>query len=130
MKFGDIFKYKEKDYVYLAHTQETLYSALILDDQMSEKLRKMVEVAGFKKSSPAFSELINRPAYCFVELSTSEVKARLAHLGKADLLGGDCTVLLSGQLNKEDMRQIIKEIKIGPVPLILKDLTKNIVIED
>ena len=131
LKFGSTFKHKEKDYVYLAHTEEILYSALILDIQMSEMVKKMFENLCKNKSSSEISELLNRKAYCFVELRTEDVKSRLAHFAKTDEnITSECSSLSPiGELNNEDLKQIKKEIESGPVPLRLKELTKDIVIE-
>jgi len=131
LKFGSIFKHKEKDYVYLAQTDEILYSALILDIQMSEMVKKAFENLCKHKSSPEISELLNRKAYCFVELRTEDVKNRVAHFAQTDgNTTSECSLLSPmGQLNNEDLKQIKKEIETGPVPLALRELTKDIIIE-
>ena len=131
VKFGSIFKHNEKDYVYLAHTDEILYSALILDIPLSETLKKRFENLQKYKSSPEISRLLNNITYCFVELRTEEVKSRLAHFAKTDENSpSECLPMRAiGQLNKEDLKEIKKEIEIGPVPLRLRELTKDIVID-
>lgn len=131
LKFGDIFRYKERDWVYLIHTEEILYSALILDTQMSEYTKKMYENLCKQKSSLEISKLLGRRAYCFVELRTEDVKGRIAHFGQVDgNTTNECFSLSSiGQLNNEDLREIQKEIEIGPFSKILKERVKTIVIE-
>lgn len=131
LKFGDIFKCREKDYVYLAHTEEILFSALILDRQMSEIVKQRFENLCKQKSSPEISKLYDSRAYCFVQLTTEDVKDRLAHFAQTQQNPmSECSSLSSmGQLNNEDLKQIKIEIEKGPVPLRLKELTKDIVIE-
>ena len=131
LKFGSTFKHREKDYVYLAHTDEILYSALILDIQMSEMVKSMWENLCKHKGTPEISELSKRKTYCFVELRTEDVKNRVAYFAKTDEnTTGECLALLPmGQLNNEDLKQIKKEIESGPVPLALKELTKDIVVD-
>ena len=41
LKFGDTFKYREKDYVYLAKTEEITYAAEILNKEYSEWLNNV-----------------------------------------------------------------------------------------
>jgi hypothetical protein len=131
LKFGDTFKYKEKDYVYLAHSEEILYSALILDFEMSEKVKKRIDYLCKIKSTPEMDEIMSRRAYCFVELRTEDVKNRLAHFANTGEEISDYSSLLSvGKLNNDDLREIKKEIEVGPVPLMLKDLVKDITIEE
>lgn len=131
LKFGNIFKYKEKDYVFLAHTEEILFSALILDKQMSKIVREKFENLYKQKSSSEISKLLDSRAYCFVELRTEDVKNRLAHFAQTQQnpISEYSSLFSMGQLNKEDLKQIKIEIEQGPVPLILKELTKDIVIE-
>jgi len=43
LKFGDTFKYREKDYVYLAKTEEIIYVAEILNIENSKWLNSVYE---------------------------------------------------------------------------------------
>ena len=43
VQFGSIFRHKEKEYVFLAQTDEILYAALILDDGQTRQLKNMSE---------------------------------------------------------------------------------------
>ena len=129
LKFGSIFRHKEKEFVYLAQTSEILYSALILNAEMSEMLKKRCEGL-CQKSSPQVTKILSDSVYCYVELRTEDFKNRLAHFAKTgENTSNECFPMPIGQLNKEDLKEIKKEIETGPVPLELRELTKDIIIE-
>ena len=131
LKFGSVFRHKEKDYVYLTHTEETLYSALVLNSELSDRLKKRCEEIVKTKSSPKTSELLSRPSYFFVELRTEEFKERVAHLYNTDQNPIDACLSLSPieKLIKEDLNRIKEEIINGPTPLELKEKLKKIEVE-
>jgi len=130
LKFGSVFRYKEKEFVYLAQTNEILYSALILNSEMSKILKKRGEEL-CQKGSPQVKRTLSNLLYCYVELRTEDFKDRLAHFAKTDENSlTECSSLSPiGQLIEEDLKQIKIEIESGPLPSALKELTKDIVIE-
>lgn len=75
MTFGDIFSFEGKEYVYLAKTADLLYAAEILPNDLSKQLIKGSEIAVRKNKT------IDNQLYCFVVLTTTEVKDRVAFMG-------------------------------------------------
>lgn len=130
LNFGDTFRHREKEFVYLAQTADILYAALILNQEESEDLNRLQK--RIKDGSKTGTMLSNK-LYCFVTLTTKEFESRAAHLGNTqqdESTTNECVSLNpTGKLNSPDLKQIKKEIETGPVPLALKELTKNIVIE-
>lgn len=127
LTFGDTFKHREKDLVYLAQTADILYAALILPSEDSRLLNSLEK--RIKDSARAGTMLSNK-LYCFVQLTTEEFKDRIAHLGSPQQDESTITeyVVLTptGKLNSFDLKQIKKEIEQGLVPEELKELTKDI----
>ena len=131
LKFGDTFKYREKDYVYLVKTEEITYAAEILNVDDSKWINKVYER---KIMNTAIKEKVSSmPIYCFVMLRTEPFQGRAAHFlntGKGDTASGDCVSLEPiKSLEKIDLKGILDEIVKGPVPKELKQLTKEIEIE-
>jgi len=128
LKFGDTFKYREKDYVYLAKTEEITYAAEILNKEYSEWLNNVHK----KKiaNSAIVERILSMPLYCFVMLKTEPFQGRAAHLGKGDTAGSECAFFEPiKSLEEIDLKQILDEIRKGPVPKELKQLTKGIEIQ-
>ena len=121
LKFGDIFRWKEKEYVFLAASSEILYAALILDQSDSMNLTRLYE----KRISSNRGESLIQTLYIFVTLSTPEFKDRIAHLHKTqhDLLPGIEVVSVS--LSVKDKLEIKKEI-LNPKSSLHSELKKQI----
>ena len=120
LQAGDTFRYREKDYVYLVEYNDILYAARILDEKTSCKLNKLYE----KKKMDGRTErnLEEKKSFCFVMLSTEELKNRAAHLGY-DTEHDISSLLYDNKicsLDEADLRVIIREIKGGPVSGNLK----------
>lgn len=126
IKFGDIFKHREKDYVFLAKTDETLYAAEILDIEQTTKVERL---NNFRARGPDAGRYKNNPLFCYVILSTEEFKNRGAHFGvpTPDGVIIDKTGFI---LNKEDMRALQRDISdpASPVANELKQLVKDLAI--
>lgn len=129
LTFGDTFRYREKELVYLAQTVDILYAALILpieDSKVLDSLQKRI------KDGAKAGQMLSNKLYCFVQLTTEEFKDRIAHLGNTqqdESTTTECTVLSpTGKLNNFDLKQIKKEIEDGLVPEQLKELTKDITV--
>jgi hypothetical protein len=132
-QFGSIFKYNEKDYVYLVHTEEILYSAFIPNIQQSKLILKRVEDIVRSNGTPSVNRLLDNKIYCFVELRTEEVRSRLALFTKTgeDTPLDDCLPINPiGELNKDDLKEIKQHIEgSNAAPKELKEKMKSIVIE-
>ena len=131
LKFGDTFKYQGKDYVHLAKTEEIYYLAEILNTEYSEWLNEMYKK---KIMNPEMIKKISQmPVYCFVMLKTKDFEGRAAHFystEKGDSAeSSDAFFEPIGSLDKSDLKQILAQIRTGPVPRELKELTVGIEIE-
>jgi len=125
IKFGDVFRYREKEYIFLAKTVELIYVCQILDETNTQKINSLYE-----KISKHDDDCKNRPAFCYIILQTKEFKDRMAHLGKdteKDEFGLDFDKM-GIILDKKDLEAIKKEIENSksPTPLGLKELIHNI----
>ncbi len=118
VKFGDIFRYREEEYLYLAQNGEIIYAAKILDENKSDQLIKFSE-----KRRNHWNVL-----YSFVILSTDEFKGRIAHFKDTDKNSIESYFDVIGSLNKKDLREIKQEIlnKNSAVPIKLKEMIKDI----
>lgn len=121
LKFGDIFRWKEKEYVFLAASSEILYAALILNQSESTNLSRLYE----KRISSNRGESLIQTLYIFVTLSTPEFKDRIAHLHKTqhELLPGIEVVSIA--LSVKDKLEIKKEI-LNPKSSLPSELKKQI----
>ncbi|MCR4311060.1 MAG: hypothetical protein NUV54_00605 [Candidatus Taylorbacteria bacterium] len=112
--FGDIFRFREEFYVFLAASSEEIFAAKILDHENSRILESIS-----KRSS-------DKPLYWYVILTTDEFKDRAAHLMKTQQDIGIEPLLdwVGGSLNETDLKDLKSEImKDGsPVPKGLKKI--------
>ena len=124
--FGDVFKYDEKDYVFLAKTEDIVYAAKIFDKEYSTLYNKVF--TKISKNGQRSGELTQRYLYCFVELKTEEFKERICYYGKSD--ENDVSDFLEnviGKLNEEDLKELHKEILADDlVSELLKEKVKEI----
>ena len=126
LKFGEVFRWREKEYVFLAATPDILYAALILDRAESDQLSHLYEI----RVVTSKDESLKHPLYIFVTLSTPEFKDRLAHFHQTqhELFPGIQVVNIV--LTSKDKSEIQKEI-LNPkssLPKELKNLISNLVI--
>lgn len=120
--FGDIFRYKEEEFVYLAQNGNVVYVAKILNE---EKTNQILEL---EKRRMRNTKIKNHVLYSFVVLSTDEFKNRMAHFHDTDNNNIEPTFDIIGLLNKKDMKEVKEEIlyKNSAVPIRLKELIKDI----
>lgn len=123
IKFGDTFLHKEKEYVFLAKTEDIVYAAQILDEQKTNNVNRLYEL----KSRTERCE--DRILFCFVILKTEEFKNRMVHF-KNTARGEDkinFDELKENVLNSDDLREIKEEIvrSGSPIPLELKEMIKK-----
>ncbi len=122
--FGEIINYDDAQYVYLAATEEIIYLAKVLNNNDAARINNL---CAKRQSDGQASKVENAPIYCFVILSTDGFKDRMAHCGQPghDFNSGIIMDSVS-RLNETDLKEIQHTINIGPVPLELKELIKNI----
>lgn len=124
LTFGDVFEYNEKEWIYLAETEDILYAARILNVEKSRALNNAFNNA-LRKNSPA----IEGPIYSFVILQTKELRERAAHFANTgnDRFDNLIFTPLNIKLAKEDLREIKNEItRKRCVSLRLKELVRDI----
>lgn len=126
IKFGDVFRYKEKEYVFLAKTDKVIYAAEILSSDLTTQLLRQHEVQtkkNYDHGIPTKTKLL----YCFVVLDTPEYDNRACFHG---IPAHDPFSLfidkLPVSLNKKDLENLKEDITNRPASLELRDLIKNI----
>ena len=82
IKFGDIFRFNEQEFVFLAQTHEITYAAKVLNLDDTKSVLRLYEIR-----NAGNSEKINNVLYSFVILNTPEFKNRMAHLNNTDQNG-------------------------------------------
>lgn len=124
--FGEVIKYKEAEYVYLAATEEIIYLARILNLEDGDKINKLYllrQSAGIMTKP----QILNSPLYCFVILTTDNFKDRMAHFHQPGHdFGPEMNFDIIGRLNSQDLKEIKQTIMTGPVPIELKELVNKI----
>lgn len=107
IKFGDVFKHGERDYVYLAGTSEIIYAAKILSIENTEKV---LNLSNKRETNGNRDKYKGHSLYCFVMLDTDEFKDRMAHFQQTQY--GDVSVESAFRhLNTGDLKKIKEEIK-------------------
>ena len=126
IKFGDIFRFNEQEFVFLAQTHEITYAAKVLNLDDTKSVLRLYEIR-----NAGNSEKINNVLYSFVILNTPEFKNRMAHLNNTDQNGHHDGYEVINTLNSKDLKEIKEEIinKSSAVPLKLKELMKDIFVE-
>ncbi len=127
--FGDVFRYNNREYIFLAKTEEILYAAQILGVNESQQIDGQ-----FKKriAQGKDSKFQQWSLYCYVMLQTQEFKQRMAHMnrtGKDDF--GLVIEKLPLVLAPVDIKCLKEEIlKAGsPLPIELKEIVNEIDID-
>jgi hypothetical protein len=126
LKFGDVFRYGEKKFVWFVKIDDVLYAAEILDKKNSNALEKL-RCKNFKSSLNSKKKQ-DYSIYYFVILKTEPFQERAAHVGEAK--GRDACSQNSFEviksLEKEDIKALLAEIKDAPVPVELKKEAQKI----
>ena len=127
-QFGDIFKYRGSEFIYLAATEDIIYVAKILnrdDTQMLENWRKSSEE---KELMGMKTKIIEDPTYYYVMLQTSDFKDQAAHLGRTQQeIYFSQMDKLDIKLADEDMLTIRNEIINSKlIPIALKKIVTEI----
>lgn len=118
--FGDIFLYDNGEYVFLVATTDQIFAAKILDKDLTEEIERSYKNALSKNKECA----LRLTLYCYVILTTKEVKDRMANFVKTDGYSADKIIRrLPFSLNENDKRDILEEISQShSIPLGLKEL--------
>jgi hypothetical protein len=104
--FGDVFRFEDKEYVYLALINGVTYAALICEEEDSRMLVRMRDVRAKQGKEATHAKL-----YCFVVLTTPPFDGRAAMLGhsneqEVELSGGTHMTAVSDA----DLEAIKREI--------------------
>lgn len=126
IKFGDVFEYQDRLYIFLAKTAEVVYAAEILSIDNTSKLERAY---ASRMARPDKHQVLENIIYCYVILETDEVKDRAAHFlnaQKDEVQFGFDSLFCS--LNDHDKKQIKEEIlrKDTAIPGLLRELVNNI----
>lgn len=118
--FGDTFRHRENDYVYLGQTEDFVYAARILNSEHTAWLTALEKA---KTMNPA-NRTHESTVYYFTLLSTDEFRGRAAHLHEP---AHDTTLSIqsSTRLNNEDIERLKKDILESPSAPKLKALVKE-----
>ena len=73
-KFGDVFRHNEEDYVFLAQTDEIIYTQKILDKVITDSLKNMSDKIEATNSSRRKTQFI---VLLFSKLKTLEIEWRI-----------------------------------------------------
>jgi len=126
--FGDVFRYKEKDYIFLAQTEDTIFAAEILGKEDSRQRQRLI--MSVVKNSARTYQLNQNVLLCIVELpNTEEYKDRVAFFGHTDKgeLADFFTEFVC-RLADTDLANLHKEIMEDELAVseLLKDKVKDI----
>lgn len=122
LTFGDVFRYNEKEYIFLAKTEERIYAAQILAPVDTEKVDKLFKIR------EATNKPTNLTIYCYVILQTTDFKDRAAHLhNTGNVTFIDLIEKLPIALDLEDLKNIKMEImKKNTISIELKERVRDI----
>lgn len=121
--FGDIFKYNNQEYIFLASTLDVIYVAKILSTENSKKLNNYC-TSQVQKNCPNTDTWL----LCFIMLTTEELKDRAAQFGKPELEDyKEIFHKLSIYLNNRDLVNLKKEVlNTRTTPIALKEAVREI----
>lgn len=109
--FGDVFAYKDDEYVYFAEDPENgvIFAGKILNPAFTRTLIRLE-----KTKTGAGVELHDSPAFSYVVLSTSEFGKRAVICGSPE--SSVSLRMPHATLNEDDKTKIKEEIIAGPAP--------------
>lgn len=123
LTFGDVFEFGDREFIFLALTLDNLYVATILPTEKSKDLDRFCSSKVRKNFSRTDS-----PLYCYIILTTEEVKERAAQFGFPAL--ENCLTALHKLpviLNKKDLEDLKSGIlNTRATPGALKEIVKGI----
>lgn len=120
---GDIFLYNDKEFIFLAGTADLIYASRVLDIKTTQIIEKKFNEAVVKNKEIALKHSL----YCYVILTTAELKDRMATLARPDMNIESIAKKLDLRLNEKDRKTIVDEIMNSRgVPLGLKKLVSSL----
>ncbi len=131
MKFGDVVRYKAKDYVFLVATDEIVYLASIPNEELSKQFIDRLHITFTRGTNHARVQR-DSIAWCFIVLHTDVFKDRIAHYGNAAMdYRPEYFLDVIGTLNLNDQKELQDEIiNDNAVSGDLRELVKTIVISE
>ncbi len=125
LKLGDIFRFKEQEFVFLHLTTDFMYVARILDIKQTRDVLTLYERKAKNGHMTGASK--DNAIYSFVILTTEEFNERMAHFARNQ---EDVNILpdIIGRVNDEDLNGIKEEILSDscPVAKTLKEYIKSL----
>ncbi|MCX6113182.1 MAG: hypothetical protein NTY22_07895 [Proteobacteria bacterium] len=122
--FGDIFRHKDKPYVWLGSDGEVIFAALVLnydETKALQTLRKRYE------KIPSHS-MNDSTLLCYVVLQTEKYKDQAASLNRTGDHGIETGIVPDGRLCEEDVKKLRMEIcEDKSIPEKLKKIVKQTV---
>jgi hypothetical protein len=126
LKLGDIFRFKEQDFVFLLLTTDIMYVARIFDSRQTKQVVELYEKKSLNGHMTGGAK--DSALYSFVILTTEEFNERMANFAKnqEDI---NITPDVIGRVNDDDLRAIKEEIlsEGSPVAMVLRDYIKSLV---
>ncbi len=102
---GDVFRYSESLYVYLAQVSDITYAAKIISKDMTSQLIRLSE----NRSRNPLNHTQDNTAYCVVVLSTEDFRDQGAHYGRPQMPEGVATQFIS-RLDPSDIESLKSKI--------------------
>ncbi|HLD27027.1 MAG TPA: hypothetical protein VJB63_03665 [Patescibacteria group bacterium] len=124
LNFGDIFRYKGNDYVFLAASERSKYVAIILDKEFTKQLK-------IRESKPSKIPLNQQRLFCYIILETPEYDGRACYHGNADSHNDIFDLYIDNlniELSKKDKEELKKDILIYPINAEIKELVSKIIL--
>lgn len=81
VKFGDVFRHREREYVFLAETDDAVYAARILNERETQRFETLADQLTARAANPT---RIGSSAFSYVILNTEEFRDRAAHLASTE----------------------------------------------
>ena len=125
--FGDIFRYNEEQYVFLASTDEIVYAARVLDPEKTALINQMNNRRAARHDA---SRTDGNSLYWYVVLTTNELEECAAHLKDTDQDASRDRFFewIGKTLNENDITHLKEEIlKEGcPIPKGLREIVQTL----
>jgi hypothetical protein len=123
-RFGDIFLHQEDSYVFLAATQDAIYAAKILNEDLT---KRVIELDNRRSACPDDYRTSGSRLYCYTVLTTESYSGRAAIVdeGKGQRPSID---FIGKSINTEDQKSLKDVIleRNSNLPIILKTIVRGL----